>query len=70
MFVSRSRKGKISYVVEEADPGRNGDLLLDPEGVSGVRIEVYRYVYCGFVSHSLDLCRSWDIHWSSGDGGI
>ena len=41
MFVSRLKKKEISYVVEEADPGRNGDLLLDPEGVPGIRIEVY-----------------------------
>jgi hypothetical protein len=59
----KKRKEKISYMVEETDPGRNADLLFGLEGVPGIRIEVYRYVYFGFVGHSLDLCRSWALHW-------
>ena len=53
---------KMSYVVEESDPGRNADFLLDPEGVAGIGIEVYGYVYFGFVGHPLDLRDSWLGH--------
>lgn len=61
----------FSYVVEEPDPGRNADFLLDFEGVAGIRVEVYRYIYFGFVGHSLDLCCPWLCHLleSSGCGG-
>ena len=65
----RSKRKKFSYVVEEADPGRNVDLLLDPEGVPGIRIEVYRYVDFGLVGYSLHLCRSWGRHWTGTFGG-
>ena len=53
------QKERISYVVEETYPGRDADLLFDPESVPRIRIEVYRYIYFGFVGYSLDLCRSW-----------
>lgn len=60
-FLRPSRK--VSYVVEESDARRNADHLLDPEGVPGVRVEVYGYIYIGFVGHSLDLRRPWLVHW-------
>lgn len=56
------KKRKNSYVVEETDPCRNVDLLLDPEGVPGIRIEVYRHVDFGFVGYPFDFCRSWVRH--------
>lgn len=57
------KKGeKISYVVQETYPGRDVDFLLDPEGVPGIRIEVYGDLYFGFVGRSVELCRSWLCH--------
>jgi len=56
-------------MVEETDPGRNADLLFGPEGVPWIGIEVYRYVYFGFVGYSLELRRSWAIHWLGYSGG-
>jgi len=56
-------------MVEETDPGRNVDLLLDPESVPGIRIEVYRHFYFGFVGYSLDLCCSWLCHLLGPSGG-
>jgi len=49
-------------MVEETDPSRNVDLLLDPESIPGIRIKVYRHFYFGFVGYSLDLCSSWLCH--------
>jgi len=63
VYVSlRIKERRISYVVEKPDPCRNFDFLLDSEGVPGVRIEVYRHFYFGFVGESFDLCSSWLCH--------
>ena len=59
-------------MVEETDPGRDVDLLLDPVGVPGICIEVYRHIYFGFVGVAFDLCSSWFSHrlgYSGGGGG-
>lgn len=69
MRLPLSVKKKNSDMVEETDSGRNVDLLLDPESVSGIRIEVYRHFYFGFVGYSLDLCSSWLCHLLGPSGG-
>ena len=56
-------------MVEKTDTGSNADLLFDPEGVPWIGIEVYRYVDFSFVGYSLELCRSWAIHWPGSSGG-